>query len=283
MSTAYLNGTYLPLAKANVSALDRGFLFGDGIYEVIPVYNGKLFRLETHLERLNRSLRSIQIAPELDDQDYATLFHTLIEKNAELGPNQVIYLQVTRGADTFRHHNIPNHIKPTVFACSKPLALHDPSQLRQGKTAIVCDDIRWHRCDIKATSLLANILLNQMAKEQQAEEAILLRDGYLTEGASSNVFIVKDGMIMTPPLSNDILGGVTRDVVIDLALQHGIPLRECAITRADLFRADEVWISSSTREIFPITQLNDRAVSDGTVGPLWSVMIAHYQRFIETL
>lgn len=283
MSLAYLNGNFLPLAEANVSALDRGFLFGDGVYEVIPVYNNKLFRLDAHLERLKNSLNSIQITPLLSDEDYTRIFHTLIEKNADIGNNQVIYLQVTRGADSFRHHNIPESIKPTVFACTKSLIKHTPSQLAEGKSAIICDDTRWARCDIKSTSLLANVLLNQLAKDQGAEEAILLSNGQVTEGASSNVFIVKNGIIMTPPLSNDILGGITRDVVIEAALQLGTPFRECTITRSELCRADEVWITSSTREITPIIKLDDRAVSDGSVGTLWPIMIEQYQHVIEGL
>lgn len=279
----YLNGEYLPITEAKISVLDRGFLFADGIYEVMPVYNQQLFRLEQHLQRLHNSLEALQIPSPVTDAEYETIFNTLLMRNAHNGYHQVLYLQVTRGAETKRHHNIPTDTHPTLFVKTAPLPKHDHDTLMLGKRAMVLDDIRWARCDIKSISLLANVILNNQAKQNDCEEAILIRDGLVTEGASSNVFMVKNETIITPPLSPFILGGITRDMVIELAAQYSIPFQEKDITKEALFDADEVWITSSTREIFPIISLDGHPVGDGTVGPMWQAMINHLHQFISTL
>lgn len=276
MKTVYLNGEFLPLSEAKISVLDRGFLFGDGIYEVIPVYNNKIFRLKEHFKRLANSLKNINLTMPLSEAEFTKVFETLIEKNSDLGPQQVIYLQITRGADGLRAHDIPTHLKPTIFAQTSQRPTHEKTELNGGKKAITLNDIRWQNCFIKATSLLPNILLNQQAKDADACEAILLRDGMLTEGASSNIFIVKNNVVYTPPLSNNILGGITRDLVIQLAKENDITVEEKQITEQELRDADEVWVSSSMRELFPITTLDNKPVGNGKSGPIWSKMYDYY-------
>jgi D-alanine transaminase len=277
MSIVYLNGNFLPADEARISPLDRGFLFADGVYEVIPCYRGIPFRLEDHLRRLEHSLAGIQLAVPQTRDDWRALFADLVARNG--GGNVAIYLQVTRGAPAVRDHAFPTQpVPPTVFAMVTPMKKPpvDLLDAATGYRAITADDIRWTRCDVKSVSLLPNILLRQLAVAQGAAECILLRDGFVTEGAASNIFIVKDGTIATPPLSPHILGGITRDVIIELARDNKVPLAQRGITEAELHSADEVWYSSSTREIVPITRLDEHPVGNGEVGPVWKRMARIY-------
>ncbi|MGE0278029.1 MAG: D-amino acid aminotransferase [Nitrospiraceae bacterium] len=276
MGTVYLNGEFLPLEQATISPLDRGFIFGDGVYEVIPVYGGRLFRLEEHLLRLDGSLAGIRLASPHTHAEWTRILHGLVERNQ--GGNQSVYLQITRGAAK-RDHAFPRDCTPTVFAMSSPLAPL-PAEIRQaGIAAITLPDIRWQYCHLKTIALLPNILLRQQALDSGAAEAILIRDGEATEGAASNLFIVRDGALVTPPKGPRLLPGITRDLIMELAAHHRVPQREAAISADDLVRADEIWLSSSTKEILPVTRLDGNPVGTGAPGPLWQHMIDWYQEY----
>lgn len=283
MTTVYLNGKFLPKDNAFISVMDRGFLFGDGVYEVLPVYNGKLFQFQQHIERLNSSLAAIKLPLHLDYQEWQQILTQLLQYNSEYGPNQSIYFQVTRGYSPERNHAFPATLNPTWFAISQPLKTLSYEELKKGKQVITAKDTRWQLCNIKATSLLANVLLYQDALDQQCAETILIRDGYAIEGATSNLFIVKDGVIITAPLSAWILGGITRDLVLNLARENQIPCEERLILEKELFSADEVWITSSTREIYPIIQVDNTLINKGLPGDLWYKMINLYHIFIKNL
>lgn len=271
----YLNGTYLPLDEARVSVLDRGFLFGDGVYEVIPVYGGKPLRLAEHLRRLDQSLAGIRMASPLTDSEWADIFGRLIRGRDD----QYLYLQVTRGAAPKRDHAIPPEIVPTVFVMCSPIA---PIPL-DGIRAVTLDDIRWRYCHIKAITLLANVLLRQEAVDRGAMEAILVRDGWVTEGAASNIFIVKDNELITPPKSNELLPGITRDLVLELAREHGAAAEERTFRVEEMIAADEIWITSSTREILPVIELDGAPVNGGKPGPVWRRMHGIYQAYKQSL
>lgn len=283
MKTVYLNEQFLEQDKAVISVMDRGFLFGDGVYEVIPVYNGKLFRFEQHFNRLKNSLSAIKLNIDLDINHWQKILTKLISLNSNDGINQSIYLQITRGTTSERNHAFPVHPKPTFFAITMPLKPVPIEDLNKGKKAITLSDTRWQFCFIKSTSLLANLLLYQQALDVGAAEAILIRNEEVSEGATSNVFIVKDHVIKTPPLSDYILGGVTRDLVLELAHQNGLPCSEEIITREELNNADEIWITSSTREIFPIVYLDEKPVQDAKPGFVWQTMIRLYREFILSI
>lgn len=279
MSIAYLNGQLLPIEEAKVPALDRGFLFGDGVYEVIPVYAGRLFRFKQHIARLENSLRGIRLPMKQTLQDWANICHQLIEQNAL--NNASIYLQITRGAYTERNHDFPADPTPTIFAMITALPEVQPAPSDKdfrGISAITAEDIRWQRCDIKAITLLANCMLKQQALECGANDTILVRGGVAFEATSSNLFIVRDGVIITPPLSEHLLPGITRDFVLWLAEQHGILTEQRLIPEHELLQADEIWLTSSTKEIRPVTRLNDVTIGDGTAGPVWRQMYDHYQQ-----
>jgi D-alanine transaminase len=277
MTTAYLNGSFLPLDQACVPVMDRGFLFGDGIYEVIPVYGGKLFRLAHHLKRLQNSLDAVRIANPLEDAAWESMLTELVERNP--GSDQAVYLQVTRGVAPRRDHAFPDAICATVFAMSTPSAEPVDSASIQGITAITLPDIRWQHCNVKAITLLPNVLLRQQAIDAGSVEAILLKDGYAIEGAASNVFIVTNGVLVTPPNGPALLPGITRDLILELAVANAIPFRECSIPEADLRGADEIWLTSSTREISPVTTLDDQLVGSGHPGPAWKTMIGLFQEY----
>ncbi|MEW6648033.1 MAG: D-amino acid aminotransferase [Pseudomonadota bacterium] len=272
----YLNGSFLPVHEAHVSVMDRGFLFGDGVYEVIPVYGGRAFRLEHHLQRLDHSLQGVRIGNPLDHGQWSDVLTALIRHNG--GGDQSLYLQVTRGVAPRRDHAFPAGVPPTVFAMSTPLS--EPGATVQGGiTAVTVDDIRWKHCDIKAITLLPNVLMRQQAIDAGAAEAILLRDGHATEGSASNVFIVRDGVVITPPKSNLLLPGITRDLAVELCHANDIPCREADISEADLRNADEVWVTSSTREVVAVTQLDGQPIGDGRPGPLWQRISALYSAY----
>lgn len=268
--TVYLNGEYLPLSRAKVSVLDRGFLFGDGVYEVIPVYGGKPFRLDEHLYRLENSLAGIRLAPPLTEAQWTAIFAQLIDGEDD----QSIYLQITRGVGPKRDHAFPKGVAPTVFVLCTPVAPIPAT----GVKAITVPDIRWQWCHIKAITLLANVLQRQQAVDEGCAEAILIRDGFALEGAASNLFAVVDGVLLTPPNGQQILPGITRDLVVELAEDNGIALQERNISVDELRGADEVWVTSSTREVLPIIELDGVAVGGGLPGPLWARMNELYQQ-----
>lgn len=265
--TVYLNGQFLPLSEAKISVLDRGFLFADGVYEVIPAYGGKLFRLEQHLQRLKNSLEAIRIAPPLSIAQWQNILEQLVEPLRHC--DQSVYVQITRGASSQRDHQLPDDTEPTVFAMCQQIPPNNLEQVSKGIEAITLDDIRWSWCHIKSVALLGNILLKQQANDDGCTEAILLRDGYATEGTASNLFIVKDGIVKTPPKSHHLLPGITRDLVLALAETAGIPCQEVEISEQALIEADEIWLTSSTKEIMPVISLNRQAVGDGLPGALW--------------
>jgi len=279
-ATVYLNGNYLPLEQACVPVLDRGFIFGDGVYEVIPVYGRKAFRLEHHLQRLKNSMQAVRLNNPLTDEEWSNIINTVVERNDS--EDQSIYLQVTRGVAN-RDHRFPGDVVPTVFVMSNLFVMVPAEQLEDGVSAITLDDIRWQYCSIKSIALLPNILLRQQAVEQGAAEAILLRDNEVTEGAASNVFIVKAGVIITPPKTDCLLPGITRDLVVEQAHEHDMPVEETVITQDDLLAADEIWLTSSTKEILPVTQLNNQNVGTGKPGPVWKQMYGLYQDYKQTL
>lgn len=280
MITAYLNGEYLPLEQARVPAMDRGFLFGDGVYEVIPVYHGKPFRLEQHFKRLEYSLREIRLAQAID---YALWEAVCVELIARNGGNidQSLYLQITRGVAPVRDHLFPDKVEPTLFAYSKPF--QPPAYNNHGISAVTLPDIRWKQCNIKAITLLANVLLRQQASEMGAAEAILINNGYVIEGTASNLFMVKDGIIMTPPPGPQMLGGITRELILELASQRRLPYDERPIAESDLLQAEEIWITSSLREIQPVVQLNNQPVGSGRPGSVWQQMQQYYQDYKASL
>jgi D-alanine transaminase len=277
MTIACLNGTFLPLEDACVPVMDRGFLFGDGVYEVIPVYGGKLFRLAHHLQRLENSLVAVRIGNPLSTREWEAMLMELVSRNESA--DQAVYLQITRGVAPRRDHAFPADTKPTLFAMSTPTAAAVDIDSVTGATAITLPDIRWKLCNIKAITLLPNVLLRQQAIDAGAAEAVLIKDGHAIEGAASNLFIVKNGLLCTPANSPNLLPGITRDLIIGLANRHSIPVREADITTAELFAADEIWLTSSTREISPVTRLDNTVISAGKPGPLWRRMITHYQDY----
>ncbi len=276
-STAYLNGRYAPLAGLQVSVMDRGFLFGDGVYELVPVYDRQPFRLVEHLRRLGRSLAAVGMGDPHPLDEWERIVGQIIAEQDFA--DQSVYLQVTRGPAWPRSHAFPNEVNPTVFVYAEPLLPPAPEQVRDGVAAVSATDIRWSRCNIKTCSLIANVLLKQMAVEAGAAEVILLRDGLLIEGGASNVFIVRDGTILAPPPSPKMLTGITYDVVQELAHAHGLPLCLREITEAELRSADEVWITSSSKEILAVVQLDGRPVGNGLPGPIYRRMNDFYQAF----
>ncbi len=278
MGTVYLNGEYLPLELAKVSVMDRGFLFGDGVYEVIPVFGGKAFRVDEHLQRLDYSLRETGIPQPHTPAQWRALFERLIALTGEGGGDQAIYLQITRGVAAQREHKFPQPCVPTVFAMSRVLAAA-PAEIPEPIACIAVPDIRWQRCDIKSISLLGSVMLTQQAVAAGAREAILVRDGVVLEGASSNVFAVVDGVLRTAPKDKHILAGITRDLIVELARQHGLDVREEAVTIAQLHAASEVWISSSTREMVPVATLDGRRVGNGGAGPIFKRIWQWYRAF----
>ncbi len=272
-SIVYLNGQYLPIEKAKISVLDRGFTFGDGVYEVIPVYHGNIFRLKKHIERLNNSLDEVYIERPYDLAQWQEILCELIHQNP--AEDHALYIQVTRGVSE-RDHAIEMATKPTVFAMSRPLLKKDRSA---GISAIVEEDIRWKYCHIKAITLLPSVILRHKARQAGATEALLVKDGYLTEGAASNVFIVKDGVVKTPPTNGSLLPGITRDLLVELLMEANIPCEEVAITEKELRQADEIWITSSTWEIVPVVKLDAEPVGTGKPGEVWQQATEMYQAF----
>ena len=274
MSDVFLNGKFIPADEAKVSVLDRGFVFGDGVYEVIPVYDGYCFKLKNHLQRLQNSLDESKILNPYSEKQWEMLLKKLI--NLHLGGDQVLYIQVTRGV-AVRDHVFPENTTPTVFVMSNLMQGVPEKYKKNGISAISLKDSRWHKCNIKSTSLLPNCLLKQQAKDAGAEEALLISDGYLTEGSTSNAYAVIGGVIYTAPKSGKILAGITREVVISLASKAGIRLIEEPVAEFKLTDVDELWTSSSTKEVLPITRLNGVKVGEGVPGPVWQKIDLLYQ------
>lgn len=275
-NTLFLNGEFIPANEAKVSVFDRGFIFGDGVYEVIPAYGGHLFRLPEHLKRLENSLIKIRIAPPLSNHRWQEILRELVNING--GGDLSIYVQVTRGTAP-RDHAFPNDVTPTIMATATALKPVSDELLSSGASAITLDDYRWQFCDIKSIALLPNILARQEAIDAHANEAIFIRNGAVTEGSASNVFIVKNRELITPPKSQHLLPGITRDLVLELAQQNHIQCRESDISPEQLHNADEIWLTSSTKEILPVTKLNGSSVGNGVPGPIWSRALALYQDY----
>jgi D-alanine transaminase len=274
--TVFLNGKLLPAEQASVSVLDRGFIFGDGIYELVPVYSRVPFRLDEHLTRLERSLGEAKIRNPYSRAQWRAHIYQLID--AQPFDDQGVYFQVTRGVAK-RDHALPKNIEPTVFMMSNPLVNPPQAQVEQGGAAVSAQDNRWLRCDIKSISLLGNCLLRQLSADAGAVETILFRDGKLTEASASNVFIVKRGVIQSPPKSNLILPGITYDVIVELAAANGMPLEFRAVTEAEVRAADEIWVTSSSKEVLAIVELDGKRVGDGRPGPVFRRMYQAYQEF----
>ncbi len=275
----YLNGEFLAPDSARISPFDRGFIFGDGVYEVIPVFGGRLFRLRHHLQRLRTSLAAIGLSEPLSFEEWGRVLQHLVDGGSG---DQSVYLQVTRGVAP-RNHAFPKDVRPTVFAYAQPATYAKMMPAATGVTVITAEDIRWQRCDIKSTSLLAAVMLRQRAVEQGATETLLIRDGRVTEGAASNVFIVQRGVLITPPNGPYILPGITRDLVLELAHNHGIAAEEREIARAELLDAEEVWITSSSQEIAPVVRIDAKPVADGRPGALHARLAALYQGYKQAV
>ncbi len=271
----YLNGSFVDKNKAFVSVMDRGFLFGDGVYEVFPSYNRHVFGLDSHLSRLQKGLKSIQIQNPYSLNEWKSIIHKVIELNPE-NNNQAVYLQITRGCDQDRKHTYGD-IDPTIYIQSSAFNTRSKKELLKGAEAITQDDIRWSQCNTKATSLLPNIMYAQMAKNLEIEEVILCRNGIVTECSSSNVFIVKNECLYTHPKGSYILPGITREAVLSCATACGIQTVEKEFSKNDLLEADEVWVTSSTREVVPITLVDRLKVGSGMVGEVWRSIYEHYQ------
>jgi D-alanine transaminase len=276
----YLNGEFMPIEQAKIPVLDRGFIFGDGVYEVIPVYSRRPFRLPEHLARLQASLDAISIEnPHTNDK-----WRELIERIVAANPwqDQGVYLQVTRGVAP-REHTFARGVKPTVFIMANPLVTPSPEVVKKGGAAIVLPDFRWLRCDIKTISLLGNCMLRTEAADRGCTEAILVRDGFLTEASASNVFIVKDGTVLVPPKSHLMLPGITYDVVLELLAANDVAHAVRPVTEAELRGADEIWVTSSSREVMAITTLDGRPVGHGEhagrPGPVFARAHALYQQY----
>lgn len=288
MSIVYLNGHFIPREQAMISVFDRGFMFSDSLYEVIPVFSGHPFCFDRHMERLEAGIEALGMQAGCAGIDWLAIVEQMIDKNG--GGNQSIYLQLTRGVGAMRDHTAPREFSPTVFVMSNPLSrtLGSVDDLR-AIAAITVEDIRWSRCDIKTTALLANVMLREQALQAGVDEAVLVRDGVALEGAASNLFVVLDRVIYTAPKNRYILAGITRDVIVSALQEKGLPglqFNESALTEEQLLRADEIWLTSSTREIMPISQLNGRAVGNADIGPVCKAICSLYidekQRLIQS-
>lgn len=274
--TVFLNGEYLPLSAAQVSILDRGFMLGDGVYELIPVYQRRPFRLAEHLRRLQHSLDGIRIANPMHEKKWQEVITEVVASHE--ADDQSVYLQVTRGAAP-RDHAFPPHARPTVLVMSNPLSRPEPSQYEQGICAVSTADIRWGRCDLKTLNLLPNVLAKQKAVEAGCVECIMFRDGALTEGAASNIFVVKGGLILAPVKDHRMLPGITSDLILELAADNGLPFEVRDIRESEVRESDELWLTSSSREVQPIVRLDGKPIGSGQPGAVYRRMYALYQQF----
>jgi D-alanine transaminase len=268
LATAYLNGEFLPIEQAAISPLDRAFLFGDAVYEVIPFHDGKPMLMAAHLQRLQRNLDAMRIDNPETEERWSDLFNELATRNG--GGNVAVYVQVSRGADTGRDHVFPKNLRPTVFAMVTELADMD---YETGTKAITLPDNRWGRCDIKATALLANVLARQEASEAGAIDAILIWDGEVTEGAVSSVIIVEDGSLIRRPQGPEVLPGTTTDHVFEIARKLGLSCLDEPISEGRLRDADEIWLTGATKGIAPVVSLDEETIGDGKPGPVWRQVV----------
>lgn len=271
--TVYLNGEYLPIEAAKISVLDRGFIFGDGVYEVIPVYGKRPFRMQGHLERMQRSMDEIKLANPHSNAQWSKLVQDVIDRHE--WPDQAVYIQVTRGVAP-RDHRVPKDAKPTIFVMTNVLSRPSETDRKNGVAAVSMQDNRWLRCHIKSTSLLGNVLLRQAAADAGCIECVLFRDGYLTEASASNVFAVKNGVLLAPAKDHLILAGITYDAVIDLAREHGMPIEVRQVSEAEVRGADELWLTSSSKEVLAIIDLDGKPVGSGKPGPMFERMANWY-------
>lgn len=278
--TCWLNGELKPLVEASISPFDRGFLFADGIYEVIPVHRGRQFRLREHLDRLDRSLSAIRLPNPHSHEEWAEILECVMV--AAGGTEMLLYVQVTRGAEHGRNHLFPAIVAPTVFAFASPFPVPSEQVLESGLAAVTLADIRWARCDVKSVALLANVLLRQEAADRGADEALLLRDGLLLEGSSSSVFLCTNGVLVTPPDDHRILAGTSRDAVIELARSwRTVSVQE--IAASEIASCDELWIASAGRGVLPVTSVDGQPVGSGRPGPLWREMYERLQRHLDDI
>jgi D-alanine transaminase len=271
---AHFNGRLLPLDRISISPLDRGFIFGDGVYEVIPVYEGVALRAREHFERLQRSMDEIRLANPHTVDEWLAITRELLEHHPG---NQSVYIQVTRGAPSKRDHVMPKDLAPTVFMMCQPLASPSKEAVENGVACITARDFRWEKCHIKSTSLLGNVMARQLSADAGATETILIRDGFVTEASASNVFVVKDGRVAAPLQDNLILLGITYDLLVRLAGEGAVELEIRPVTEAELRSADEIWLSSSTKEVLAVTSLDGKPVGPGKPGPVFRRMHALYQ------
>jgi len=271
---AHFNGKFLPLDQISISPLDRGFIFGDGVYEVIPVYNGAPLRAREHFERLQRSMDEIQLANPHTVDEWMKLTRELLRHHAG---DQAVYIQVTRGAPPKRDHVIPKGLQPTVFMMSNPMATPSREAVENGVACVTSRDFRWEKCHVKSTSLLGNVLARQISADAGAVETILFRDGKLTEASSSNVFVVRNGVVAAPPRDNLILMGITYDLVMQLAREGAVKLETRPVTQGEVRSADEIWLSSSTKEVLAVTTLDGRPFAGGHPGPVFRRIHAAFQ------
>ena len=272
----FLNGQFMPIEDAKIPVLDRGFIFGDGIYELVPVYSRVPFRMEEHLARLERSLAEVRIRNPYTRAEWRDIILKLVAQQPF--EDQGVYFQVTRGVAK-RDHAFPKDAVPTVFMMANPLVSPPKELVERGASAVTAQDFRWARCDIKSTSLIGNCLIRQLSADAGAVETVLFRDGKLTEASASNVFVVKAGVVLGPPKSNWILPGITYDVVVELAQAAKMPLQLRDIAEAEVRSADEIWVTSSSKEVLAIVALDGKPVGDGRPGPVFRRMFQLYQDF----
>jgi D-alanine transaminase len=278
--TCYLNGELLPVERARISPFDRGFLFADGVYEVVPVHRGRPFRLRQHLQRLDDSLAAIRLANPHTVVEWAAILEQVARTAG--GQELLLYLQVTRGAEHGRNHLFPKAATPTVFAFASEYPVPTTATLERGLRAVTLEDIRWDRCDIKSVALLGNILLRQEAADRGADEALLVRDGLLMEGSSSTVFLCVGGTLVTPPNDHRILPGTSRDAVLELA-QGWLPSLVCELEAREIANCDEAWVASAGRGVLPVTNVDGEPVGTGQPGPLWTEMYHRLQRHLDDI
>ena len=276
----FLNGQFMPIEDAKIPVLDRGFIFGDGIYELVPVYSRVPFRMEEHLARLERSLAEVRIRNPYTRAEWRDIILKLVAQQPF--EDQGVYFQVTRGVAK-RDHTFPKGVPPTIFMMSNPLPTPSRDVVERGVAVVTAVDNRWHRCDLKTISLVGNVLMRQLAADVDANETILLREGTLTEGSASSVFIVRNGVLITPPKSNLTLPGTTYDVILELARGAGMPVEVREVGEAELRDADEIWVSSATREVLAIARLDGKPVGTGAPGAVFRKMHALFQSYKATL
>ena len=269
----YLNGEFLRLADAKISVLDRGFIYGDGVYEVVPVYGRKPFRMPQHLARLARTLDGVRLADPLPDRWQGLIAELIARQPFE---DQAVYLQVTRGVAK-RDHAFPQGVAPTVFMMSNPLSLPSAEQVARGVAVVTAEDNRWLRCDLKTTSLIGNVLMRQYAADRDAIETVMFRDDWLTEASASNVLVVRDGTVIAPPKDNLILPGVTYDATLEIAQSAKIPLEVRPVSRDEALGADEMWLSSSSKEVLAVTRVDGRPFASGVPGPVFRRVYEAFQ------